>query len=369
MRGIIADMNPSSQAGSARGELDPLTALRFLAAIGVVFHHVGLRPEGMPFWAKDAVSAIYEYGRFGVQFFFTLSGFILAYIYSARGSVSMKSFLAARAARILPVHFFALIVGLPMLAAEIGVHVANHGVLLGWAVSAVKAVLVILLLQAWLPNAALFWNGVSWSLSAEAFFYASFPAILKWAQRRTNAALVATFALLLVVGVVRLICSEWHPNLAWGLLPLMRVDEFIAGVIVCVLHLRGFTLGLVWGAASVALVAVCTVAPEGGTAFEVLRTLGTHVGFCLAIVALAKPRAAGTPINPWIRPFVFLGHISYAVYLLHFPLLTIWGRFLAPAHTNPLPYLAVLLALSAATYLWIEEPSRRWIRRKFGGGT
>jgi peptidoglycan/LPS O-acetylase OafA/YrhL len=60
---------------------------------------------------------------------------------------------------------------------------------------------------------------------------------------------------------------------------------------------------------------------------------------------------------------MFLGQISYAVYLLHIPLLTLCALAGFSAYTHPVAFLAGLLLLSAATYLFLEEPARQWIRK------
>lgn len=357
-------MIPLGLKQNERGELDYLTSLRFVAALGVVIHHVGMNVEGFSPSARQIINAVREHGNLGVQFFFTLSGFILAYVYSTRDSVDLKPFLIARVARVVPVYFFALIVGLPMLAGNITDHIANHGILLGWLVSAVKAGTVIFLVQAWLPSAALFWNGVSWTLSAEAFFYSFFPRILKWARPRSVTSLGFILFGLLVFEVARTMVNIAYPRLLWGCMPVMRIHEFISGVIVCLLYLRGFVPGKLVGISAALVVATCLMVPQGEPGTEVVRTIGTHVGFCLLISALAIPRPTGINVGTWMQPLVFLGQISYSMYLLHFPLLTIWEKTLGPAYLSLWWFLAVLLLFSSATYLLIEEPARRWIRKQ-----
>lgn len=357
-------MDASREPRTERGELDILTALRFVAAVGVVFHHVGMDAASVPAWARDTLLAIREHGRLGVQFFFTLSGFILAYVYTARDSFEWKPFVVARVARVFPVYLFALVLGTPMLMANFAEHAASYGGTSGLVVCAIKAVAVLLLLQAWLPSAALHWNGVSWSLSAEAFFYACFPRILRWIRARSNATLAAVLAGLLAFEVGRTVCSWLMPTNLWGFTPALRIHEFASGIVVCVLHLRGVSPGRIAGAGAVLILVPCLLLGGGSLGWEVLRTVGTHVGFCLLIPALAISRPARSKPGVLVAPLVFLGQISYAVYLLHFPLLTLWEKVLPPPMFHPVLFLGALLLLSAATFVWIEEPARRWIRAK-----
>jgi peptidoglycan/LPS O-acetylase OafA/YrhL len=348
-----------------RGELDYLTALRFLAAIGVVFHHVGMNLEGFTPFASKIILAIREHGNLGVQFFFTLSGFILAYVYTTRSSIDWTSFVTARVARVVPVYLIALLVGLPMLYGNIADHVANHGLALGWVVSAIKAFAVLFLVQAWLPSVALFWNGVSWTLSAEAFFYACFPAILKWSRDRSTKLLVMILACLMAFELARTFANVMYPTLLWGCMPAMRIHEFVSGVIVCILYLRGFAPGLLMGTFASMVLAMCMLVPHGGAFTEMMRTVGTHAGFCVLISALAISRPSGSKAKNFMKPLIFLGQISYSMYLLHFPLLVLWEKFYGPAYLGLWWFLLLVFVASSATYLWIEEPSRKWIRKKW----
>src|SRR5690606_41666502 len=86
-----------------------LSALRFLAATAVVFHHV----EQYKFWAdipniwgNTTVDAL---GSKAVSFFFVLSGFLITYLLMAEktktGHISIKEFYVRRIPRMCPVHY------------------------------------------------------------------------------------------------------------------------------------------------------------------------------------------------------------------------------------------------------------------------
>ncbi len=102
-------------------------------------------------------------GYIGVMFFFTLSGFVLAW--AIRPGVSKRSFYQARFARIYPLY---LATWLAAVAASF---------VLGDDKSWIGIVLSLILLQAWVPVPEIYGAGNSpgWSLSVEAFFYALFP--------------------------------------------------------------------------------------------------------------------------------------------------------------------------------------------------
>jgi peptidoglycan/LPS O-acetylase OafA/YrhL len=165
-----------------RVRLDALTSLRFFAAFHVVLFHVhpalpGLEPNH-PLkvgWAQFCAN-----GFTAVSFFFTLSGFILAYNYPPTREVAARTFYRARFARIYPVYVFGLVLGLPFLA----MRVLREGSFGG---AALEVALAVALLQAWVPWLWFAVNAPGWSLSVEAFFYGVFP----WAGRRL-AALVSS---------------------------------------------------------------------------------------------------------------------------------------------------------------------------------
>src|SRR5260370_3381114 len=115
-------------------------------------------------------------GYVGVSFFFVLSGFILVYTYAGRPMI-LKDFWRARFARIYPAYAFSLLVTAPFFFFAV---LTMNIPFFAWAKAHLKfvSVLVVSLLQAWVPPAALSWNAVAWSLSVEAFFYLLFPFLL-----------------------------------------------------------------------------------------------------------------------------------------------------------------------------------------------
>ena len=158
---------------AVRPRLPAVTSLRFFAAFHVALFHINeMRALTGPRWLK----AFAGIGYVGVSFFFVLSGFILVYTYAGR-DIHLRDFWQTRFARIYPAYLFSLVLFFPFFYyGALKMHVPflafaeQHFVL--------SSVLVLLLLQAWIPPAALMWNSVAWSLSVEAFFYTVFPFAL-----------------------------------------------------------------------------------------------------------------------------------------------------------------------------------------------
>src|SRR5580693_9914155 len=166
---------------SARPRLPALTSLRFFAAFHVViFHLLATQVVRGPDWFQKLSSV----GYVGVSFFFVLSGFILVYTYAGR-NLSLKDFWRARFARIYPAYAFSLLFTAPFFFFAV---LKLDIPFFAWPKVHLKLAsgLVITLLQAWVPPAALTWNSVAWSLSVEAFFYLLFPFLILIFIRRSK---------------------------------------------------------------------------------------------------------------------------------------------------------------------------------------
>jgi len=381
-----------------RPNLPALTGLRFLLALLIVFEHQS-GPEGMlqlgtrpiPAWLAN----LFESGYAAVGFFFMLSGFVLAYGYNLAvpwSGAERRRFYLARVARIYPVYGLGLLLALPFTVAALG-HVAlKHGYL-----KAAPFVLAPLLLQSWLPRAAGLWNGPGWSLSDEAFFYAVFPLAggLLWKLRGVAWPVALSVALwvymlvsvsglahvfipqlLQVHGTTFAEPTRWVAVLNFN--PLINLPEFLIGILAAKIFLAlhagsgavrsGRGAWLYMPAVLVELLVV--------THADKLPYCWMHSGLLLPVHAALiiglglgggpLPRALGT------QTMLLLGQSSYALYLVHGPLKSIW--LVAGARWGlPLVgygwfalYAIVSVAASVGIFLGVEEPARRWVLRRFG---
>jgi peptidoglycan/LPS O-acetylase OafA/YrhL len=138
-----------------RPQINSLTSLRFIAAMAVMLTHLQLIGGG---------------GAYGVQFFFVLSGFILAYQYrpwfaEAVSLASAAHFLWLRVGRLFPVYLVTFALGASLRFGS------------AWPLSPLETVRQALMLQSYWPigDRVFAINGPSWSVSDEMFFYALFP--------------------------------------------------------------------------------------------------------------------------------------------------------------------------------------------------
>lgn len=341
-------------------DLRPLTALRFAAAMWVAIYAL---------WENLNVAFVPQAvakGYLGVELFFVLSGFILCHVYLATAAekrFSYRDFLWARIARVYPLHIATLAaVGLMGGAAILaGLSIDDNIVHLP------SLPANILLLHAWGVTSESAWNHRSWSISAEWFAYLAFPAFafVTWRLRdRPIAAIVGALAILaaLYVGFQALAgYSLTEATFRWGALRI--VPCFLYG---CALYLAyrraplkapgllgaGFALLMV-GAAALGLWDGVIVALAGG--------------LILALASLPNARAG------WLasRPAVYLGEISYAVYMVLVPwqLLAVnLAARVVEAPDNRLPFLVWLVILAglpvvaAVAYHLVEYPARKALR-------
>jgi peptidoglycan/LPS O-acetylase OafA/YrhL len=367
---------------AARARLPALTSLRFFAAFHVViFHLQATKVVQGPAWYEKLAAV----GYVGVSFFFVLSGFILVYTYAGR-ALSLKDFWRARFARIYPAYAFSLLFTAPFFFFAV---VKLDIPFFAWPKAHLKlaAGLVVTLLQAWVPPAALTWNPVAWSLSVEAFFYLLFPFLLLVLIRRTQpqllliaaAAWLTSLALSnsyvflnpdhLTVINADVLTAFWLNALKFH--PLARLPEFLLGMACGFLFLRShrenkFALPLVLiGLAGVGLAAYF----EAIIPYPVLHTALLAPAFAAIVYGFAlRPRWSALLDN---RLLVLCGDASYSLYLLHSMIMGMYfhtstGQLRFQSLFDVFVFVLIAVGISALVYRFIEEPARRKLnpRRK-----
>lgn len=323
--------------------LPALTGLRFFLALWVILHHLtglGGSLEPVALWLPHPLYAFLRAGYLAVATFFVLSGFVMARSYGAGAwpTGRLRSYAIGRFARIYPVYALSLVLVAPFAIAD---HtpgkpglVADYG----------------LLLQGWTGRLPVGWNTPAWSLSCEVFFYCLFP-LAAVVLRRIHPAVVALGACLLTrVLFVAGVHDEWKP--------LVHLADFLMGIAASSAYdlLRGRIAGQWLYKPAAALGALIIVWPEvlpGGIDLNsALRPLNglLLIGFALGSGHTARLLSTA--------PAVYLGKASYAMYILHVPLLWWMARW----HYSPLLSLAVLILVPALVYRFYEEPLNRRIR-------
>lgn len=335
--------------------IKPLTSIRFFAAIFVVMYHSGSGFITAQPHIPGIIKSVLLNGYTGVTFFFVLSGFILHHTYRCKlvDRENIKRFAVARFARIYPVYLITVIVMFPFAGVNYDWRDVPQFLLLHWWITAPWPLLAI-------------WNGPSWTISVEAFFYFWFPWLTtvaaKLSTRSIYIALLALAVLDFATGSSAFF--SLHPAyfewLRWVPTPIIRLPEFVIGVLVGELHFRRdgkrFPVPS-WVPIAVLLLMLCiSHEPWVASAVTVLAAL-----LILAIAGDYGSIVARVLQQRWL---VLLGAASYSLYLLHQPVHFYMTWLLGESKwLVPLQYL-VVVGGSVVVFLYIEEPAREWIRSR-----
>lgn len=346
---------------SANGvvRLDSLTGLRFLAAALVVVVHVGY------FFRDPRITHALERGGSGVTFFFVLSGFVLTW--TARPTVTTRGFFRRRFARVYPSHLlsWAVAVALLFLLSATGYIETYHP-------SGPGLLTAVLLVQSWIPDPSYYYagNGVSWSLSCEAFFYALFPLLLAGSTKLGPRG--RAWGIGMCLGSVLLLHVAVAPSTEMGLwltkfLPPVRLLEFLVGILLAQAMLAGWRprAGLpVAGGLTLLALGAAVLLPAR---FTLPLTLPAYA-FLICTSAASDLAGLRGPLNH--RVAVKLGEWSFALYLVHMfwiqPLLS-HGAERQHGVVSGIGLSALLFVLSVATSALVHEAwEKPWERRLRG---
>ncbi|HWG19117.1 MAG TPA: acyltransferase [Terracidiphilus sp.] len=351
--------------------LNALTGLRTFAAVNIVFFHFS-NPQWFGFLAP-----VVNAGYASVSFFILLSGYVLAYNYAARareGKLNTVRFWKARFTRLYPIYLLSLLMAWRMVGQEHAAH--THAMF--WT----GMVLSPLLLQGWIPEIATFLNTPAWTMSAESFYYVLFPWLARWKRPERIGPIVGRLALIWACGLIPgTLYVIFNPD------GIAHPDRFSSGPWLQALkftplpHLASFLFGMV-------LAEMDELMPRDGwmrfflgaggfASIFFLLWLGAAIPYAMMHDGLLMPLfgcvilgLSGT--NPLsrvlgIRPLVFVGEASYALYLLHF---NFWNvihdtHVLNRLHLqqfDPWISYAILIAMALLALHLVEKPAQRKLR-------
>lgn len=341
-----------------------LTSLRFFAAFYVVLYH-SLNPMVSGVEQHAFVQRAISLGYASVSFFFLLSGYILAvaYLKTGRDLRLRKRFYVARFARIYPLFALTLVLDTPDWFVA---HARNFGGYLAALLPTTGVVFEhLLMLQAWFPSQ----RGMdrpNWSLSAEAFFYLLFPLIaLRIWTLRSRAICLLALALWTGGQLLLLLADRYLSIDALMFVPLFHLSTFLLGITLARWqHLNKHRLNSLsnWSITLLLMIAGMATATffiwPDLCAKQYLNDglLAPIFAVMILVVSMDKRLPAKLLGNGVLRE---LGHASYALYLIHVPILHLAQHLHLP-HTWTLygVYLALCIALSLLSLNFIEIPLR-----------
>ncbi len=353
-----------------------LDGLRGVAALMVVFFHV------FEAFATSHLDQRVNHGYLGVDFFFILSGFVVAYAYDDR-QLRPLEFLKRRLIRLQPMVVFGAVLGAGLF------YFQKSSV---WDVSTVT---VSALLLATVMNALMVpapqgievrglgemfpLNGPTWTLFFEYIGNLLYIVFLRRLSTPVLGGLVflagcglATFAM---AGPLGDVCAGWAltgTEVTGGMLRLLF--SFSAGLLLSRLFKPVNVKGAFW-ICTLALVVLLGWPRIGGA--EKLWLNGLYETVCILVVfpLLVVAGASGKVTHAFTgRICKFLGDISYPLYLVHYPFIYMyyaWVKNKGLTFEASFPGAAALV-IGSVVLAWLalkfyDIPVRRYLSRRFFG--
>jgi exopolysaccharide production protein ExoZ len=346
------DFNPPQSPGAIKknrkGEiamLNNLQGLRAYAALSVALFHFSLVPASAMPW---------HYGSFGVDLFFVLSGFIIAY----SADRNSRNFLAHRLIRVLPTYWVTTTIGAAICALGM-----PFIAVLGWYGQS----LFFLTSPEGRPPI----NFVGWTLVYELAFYLLYALVL---MMNRKAAPILAIVLLAIVAFALPLVPMPHSGAAMVLRPWPLLIEFVYGLTIFLIT-KSFRTegaarrysGLVLAAIGIGLLYYFDPLLLGKEGIEAQfhRVVMFGLPAALTVFGLVMAEKAGASLKN--RFVLALGASSYAIYLIH-PLVffIVFTMKAGPFETQAKIFATLTVAtvlLSLGFYYAIEAPFLRWARR------
>lgn len=323
-----------------------------------------------------------------VDFFFVLSGFVIAHAYFEKISsgLSVATFMGRRFARLYPLHIITLLAALAYeiikykCFGKIDVS-ANNAPFANNNLPSFLSHLFLIHALGLFPDVT--WNGPSWSISVEFYAYLLFAVLLAVARSRRMIFWVALVSLQILSLVV--LATQTH-----GAFLSVETDY---GFFRCVL---GFGMGVIvrhFYAASAntissaprdwlkALFAAAILLLIALPTYKTPVTLAAPFLFAVFIWVMVKHRGGWMETLLLSRVCQWLGMLSFSIYMIHsvvrYAFLNVWriGHRHAPLDTGwgavilgevlTIGYIGLVLALGWMSYRFVEVPAQRWLNRLF----
>lgn len=333
-----------------------IDGLRAVAVLPVVLYHAGV--------------TAFSGGYVGVDVFFVISGFLIASIIAreiGEGRFSLVNFYERRARRILPALFVAI--SATLAAASFTSWPGDFTEIGKSAISTIFFGSNIYFWQTtdYFATAAEFRPLLhTWSLAVEEQFYIVFPLLLMVTARSTRRVLLSLCVAILVASLVAsFVATERGPTAAFYLSP-MRAWELLLGVFLALNVVPAWTdrgLRELAATAGLALILFAVFAYEPMTSLIPLAMLLPTLGAALIIQA-GRGDGPATLVARLLstKTLVFVGLISYSLYLWHWPILAFARAWQESVHLPAsLATACIVSAFVIATLSWryVERPFRK----------
>lgn len=384
------DLNISStQFADTKPHYELLDGLRGVAAILVLIYHIF---EGFAFAEStngegSGLITTLNHGHIAVDFFFILSGFVISYAYDDRwGKMSLGGFFKRRLIRLHPMLIMGAVVGMISFLLTGCQQWSGDVTPISWVMIALLLTIFMVPALPGLPyevrgNGEMFpLNGPMWSLFFEYIGNILYALVIRRLSTKLLAVLTAILGVLhawIFVGDLSGYDSVgigWTIDTInfWGGLVRM-LFPFTMGMLLARTFKPREVKGAFWicSAMLIAVFAVPYIAKSGAISLNSLYEVVCIAVIFPFIVWLGACGKGGDNYTGRINNF--LGELSYPLYIVHYPIMYIFYKWLIEnrcytlGDTLGLSALVVLssVALAYACLKLYDEPVRKWLARKY----
>ena len=340
--------------------LEQLTFTRFLAAISIVIYHFG--EKIFPF-NLDSTSFLFKQANIGVSYFFILSGFVMIIAYSKKGNINFIDYIRKRFARLYPVYALAILLLFLLKLLIPSSSIDYQGLLLN-----------LTLLQSWIPAKALSFNYPGWSLSVEMFFYITFPFLFNHIYQKISFKKIL-FGVLTIFIASQLLFHylldapffEKAPSIPYNFshyFPLMHINQFLIGNIAGIIFINSNFKNKNYDIAILLLIGIITFLLK--EKFDVSYHNGLLALLFIPLIFTISLNTGVLAKISNLKPLVFLGEISYSIYILQVPIFIFGSAIMNKLHFDDKALifwsnLILLIITSGLSYKYLEIPLRQKI--------
>ena len=379
----------STQFADTKPHYELLDGLRGVAAILVLIYHIF---EGFAFAEStngegSGLITTLNHGHIAVDFFFILSGFVISYAYDDRwGKMSLGGFFKRRLVRLRPMLIMGAVVGVISFLLTGCQQWSGEVTPISWVMIALLLTIFMVPALPGLPyevrgNGEMFpLNGPMWSLFFEYVGNILYALVIRRLSTKLLAVLTAILGVLhawIFVGDLSGYDSVgigWTIDTInfWGGLVRM-LFPFTMGMLLARTFKPREVKGAFWicSAMLIAVFAVPYIAKSGAISLNSLYEVVCIAVIFPFIVWLGACGKGGDNYTGRINNF--LGELSYPLYIVHYPIMYIFYKWLIEnrcytlGDTLGLSALVVLssVALAYACLKLYDEPVRKWLARKY----
>lgn len=304
----------------------------------------------------------------GVDVFFVISGYLITQNlykeYNNTRTINFRLFYTRRAKRLLPALYATILL---TLFAGLFIFSVNDFKMLGEA--SVYTIFSISNILFWLQDNYFGGSAIikpllhTWSLGIEEQFYLIWPLLLLTLYKFSNKILYVAFAFLFIISLALcFIFIKQFPSAVFFLLPF-RIFEFVVGGSVVFLSqhknkhsVKDEILYII----GIFAILIAIVLYNKDTIFPGITALIPCLGTALMIYSCAtKPVKSSFLLTS--KPAVYIGKISYSLYLVHWPIIVYYAyRHLGEFTLWGIAWMVLLMAVAAVTsYHFVEQPFRK----------